>query len=121
MTVTPSSFRAEFPSFSDVTAYPDAQIQFWLTAAGNLLPSDRWDTLLDTGTALFAAHQLTIMKPGSSGAIVGPVNSKAVGPVSVGYDTSKITLDDAGHWNGSVYGLQFYQLARMMGAGGMQI
>jgi hypothetical protein len=41
--------------------------------------------------------------------------------VSVSYDTAAVTLTDAGHWNATTYGIQFWQLQQMAGAGGILV
>lgn len=36
-------------------------------------------------------------------------------------DVSGILITDAGHWNQTTWGVQFYQLMMMAGAGGIQL
>ncbi len=121
--MTPAQFRAAFPEFANTTAYPDPAIEFQITLAEKRLPEDRWDDLLEHGTGLFTAHFLTLnaRNAKSGGAVLMPVASKAVDKVSVSYDTTMATLADGGHWNSTSYGVQFLQLARMVGAGGVQL
>ena len=123
MTVSASSFRTHFPEFTDTAAYPDATVTFWLGYAVKMLPGDRWGTLLDLGIELFIAHNLVLGKQSAvrPGSVTGPMNSKSVGALSAGYDTGAVTFEDAGHWNATAFGSRFYQLARTMGAGGMQL
>jgi hypothetical protein len=49
------------------------------------------------------------------------VTSKSVDKVSMGYDSSATLNPDAGFWNNSRYGSEFYQLILMFGAGGRQL
>lgn len=129
MTVTPASFRANFPEFSDTTAYPDPRIAYWVGIAGIRLDACRWDTLLDHGTELFVAHNLVLSRQaamaaaggGVPGLASGPTSSEAVDKVSVSYDTGAAAIDGAGAWNLTAYGVQFLQLARLIGAGGVQL
>ncbi|ECC3368559.1 TPA: DUF4054 domain-containing protein, partial [Escherichia coli] len=48
-------------------------------------------------------------------------SSKSVDKVSVSYDTSATLNPDAGFWNNTRYGAEFYQLITMFGAGGRQL
>ncbi|MDP3351819.1 MAG: DUF4054 domain-containing protein [Hydrogenophaga sp.] len=129
MAVTPATFRQHFPEFASVVSYPDPQVQFWIDVAGKLLPADRWADLIDDGTELFTAHHLAIGKRdqdaaaigGTPGAINGPQTSKAVDKVSASYDTGAVTYEGAGFWNATMYGIGFWRLARMIGAGGIQL
>jgi hypothetical protein len=124
VTVTTESFRASFPEFADTGTYPDAVVSFWLAFVLRMLPADRWGDVLDHGVSLMLAHQVTLAAGsarGKPGSIAAPQSAKTVDKVSVSYDTSAVRLDNAGHWAGTSYGLQFLQLARMIGAGGMQL
>lgn len=123
-----SGFRAAFPAFVSATTYPDAQVQYWLTLAGNLLPPDKWVDLLDLGTGLYVAHNLALeqlaAKSTAAGGIPGApglMTSKSVGPISVGYDASLSAERDAGAWSLTTYGARFIRLARLIGAGGTQL
>lgn len=130
MTVTPSSFRGNFPEFASAATYPDATVAYWLGIGTRLLRPDRWDDMLDHGLELFAAHHIalsaqavrSVAAGGTPGASAGVTTSEAVDKVSVSYDASSTTLDQsAGHWNATVYGVQFLTLARMFGSGGWQL
>lgn len=121
--------RQIFPEFLDPTIYPDQQIQFWLDVAAKMLNADRWYDLLDNGMYLFTAHHLVIARRdqvaaesgGAVGGIQGAVSSKTVDKVSVSYEANSVLYDDAGFWNGTTYGVQYWNLVRMVGAGGIQL
>lgn len=129
MTVSATSFRTAFPEFADASTYPDAMVDLWIAAAGQLMAADRWASLLDLGTQLFVAHNLVLgardrkaaANGGVGGTSGGVVASKSVDKVSVSYDTGAGTLEGGGAWNLTTYGVRYLQLARMIGAGGMQI
>jgi len=124
MSVDAAKFRQDFPEFADTTKYPDAMVNFWLGFAVLMLNADRWGAALDYGVELMVAHEVTLAaasKAGKPGAILAPQSSKTVDKVSVSYDTSAVKLENAGHWAGTSYGMQFFQMARMMGAGGVQL
>lgn len=127
-----TTFRSDFPEFGTTPgagAYTDARITFWLSIASKLLTSDRWDDLLDHGTELFVAHHLTMdaanQRAAAAGGNIaqtqGPLASKSIDKVAASYTTGAVTLENAGHWNLTTYGLQFYQLMRMIGCGGLQL
>lgn len=124
MTVTAAQFRADFPEFADTSKFPDSMVNFWLGLAVKLLISDRWADILDEGTELMVAHECTIAYRntlGAPGGVLAPQASKAVDKVSVSYDISAVRLDNAGHWGGTSYGMQFFQLMRIVGAGPVQL
>ncbi len=124
--LSPSDFRAIFPEFSDINAYPDAGIQFWLNYAYNNLNACRWNANLDTGAAYLTAHQVVLAKRnkdasrrgGTPGTVQGPLSSKGVGPVNASYDTSSVVNKDAGYFNSTTYGLQYWDMMMQAGAGG---
>lgn len=129
MTVTAASFRSDFPEFTDTTRFPDQSVNLWLSVAAKWIDPDTWAELADFGTELFVAHHIIMQAQsaaaaasgGAIGAIVGPTSSKGVGPVSVSYDVGAVLIKDAAHWNQTNYGVQFYQLSQMFGAGGIQL
>ncbi|USE78842.1 DUF4054 domain-containing protein [Cupriavidus gilardii] len=124
-----AQFRQDFPEFSDTTKYPDAVVQFWLTVSVSLVNPCRWGVLTDQGIELCTAHHLVLAARdeqavavgGIPGQMTGPLSSKSVDKVSAGYDTGAATLDGAGFWALSSYGIRYLTLARMFGAGGIQL
>jgi hypothetical protein len=119
-----AQFRIMFPAFSDPAAYPDATIEFWIGLAP--CDPDIWNGYYQLGQGLWAAHEM--MKfgsvpgsggPGASG--IGPMTSKSVGPVSVGYDANVGSEDGAGSYNSTIYGRQFYHWAKLLGMGPIQV
>jgi hypothetical protein len=124
-----AAFRQAFPEFVDPDTYPPSTLDFWAGLADKLLNSDRWEDLYTYGQQLFVAHHLTIGKRdevaslagAAPGEMKGPVTSKTVDTVSVSYDSSKATFENAGFWNLTTYGVRFYQLVRIVGAGCIQL
>ena len=117
--LTVADFRSAYPEFSDPDRYSDGQLGFWLTISQSLVESDRWLDLTDLAVGLATAHQVAIANQssaggGSPGAVSGPITSKSVDRVSV-------TMDTSGFWNMTTYGIRFLQLARMFGAGPVQL
>lgn len=123
------AFRANFPEFADTTAYPSTMLNFWVTLASQLVRECIWKDCWSAGISLYVAHEITLASqnakagkiggvPGISGGIA---NSKSVGSVTVGYDTTSTAEKDAGWWNLTNYGKQFIRLARIFGAGAIQL
>lgn len=128
MTVTPASLRAQFPAFRDASRYPDAQVSFYVGLGYKLTSPDAWGELQDEGVTLFVAHYLAVDAlaarsgvGGVPGTGVGVVNSGSVDKVSYGRDVSSVAEAGGGHWNMTTYGLQYLRLARMVGAGPVQV
>jgi hypothetical protein len=128
--MTLNQFRSDFAEFADTSKYPDALITFWLTVTSKLINVDRWGDLSDQGQELMTAHYLslaardraTAAAPGAiPGQLTGVVTAKSVDDVSVSYDVSSMLNADAGSWNQTTYGARYFQLARLMGAGGIQL
>lgn len=133
--MTVEQFRESFPQFS-VDLVPDMRVQFFLTLAGRLLPAGRWGELWEDGVALYVAHNLTLeleatkSADGTGGinAAAGPVTSetKTVGSMShsqtrAGAAAQGSALLNAGQYNSTIYGQQFWQLAQVVGAGGFVV
>ncbi len=123
-------FREAFPQF-DEELFPDARVGFFLTLAGKLLAEERWRDLWPEGCYLHAAHHLTLERAatrsgdgaGGMDAAAGPVLSvkKRVGDVSLEESRAGAATASsaAGHWSDTVYGKQYWQLAQIVGAGGL--
>lgn len=124
-----AQFRNDFPEFSDIARYPDSEIALWSTFAEVMVVKCRWGTMWQMGVNLYIAHEIVMAtqnaKSGAIGGVPGqqsgPINTKTVGSVSVGYDTQAGSEKDAGWWNLTSYGKQFYRLSRIFGAGVIQL
>jgi hypothetical protein len=136
-----ASFRTDFPEFGSVPAYPNAVISYYIALAGLMLSPTRFGgpgsatasspptTIYDFATELFVAHHVAIEKQamnasaggGVPGITTGPVTSKGVGPVSVSYASGDVISKDAGFWNQTMYGLRFWKMIQIFGAGPIQI
>jgi hypothetical protein len=121
--ITDAQFRIDFPEFNDPAKYPAGSVNFWISFALKTLNAERWGDLLDMALELRVAHELTIATQNgrTPGAIVGPITSKTVDKISVARDTGVVTEPDAGQWAATSYGLRYIRMARMIGAGGMQL
>lgn len=127
-----AGFRAAYPAFT-AELHPDARVAFHLRVAGLRLSPERWDNLLEDGTGLYVAHMLTLeaktnqSKDGTGGidAAAGTLasESRTVGPVSKSRSYTNAASADpgAGHWNLTSYGLQFRDLSKLVGMGGVQL
>jgi hypothetical protein len=138
--ITVASFRIDFPEFGSVVIYPNSVITYYLTLAGFLLSRTRFgcpvaavsnppSNMYDMATELFVAHHIAIEKQamdaartgGTPGVTTGPVASKSVGPVSISYSPGDVVSEGAGFWNLTVYGMRFWKLVMMFGAGPIQV
>lgn len=124
-----AEFRTEFPEFSDTSVYPSTMILSKSFVAELQVLECTWKRMRPYAVKLYVAHELTISSqnvkaakvggvPGTSGGIA---NTKTVGSVTVGYDSNTSTEKDAGWWNRSTYGQEFIRLARIFGAGAIQL
>lgn len=81
------------------------------------------------GIFLYTAHEVTLEAQSISAAKIngtpgqqpGQANTKTVGSATIGYDTVTASEKDAGWWNLTTYGKQFIRLARLFGAGALQL
>jgi hypothetical protein len=126
--VDKAQFRADFPEFASTTDYTNAMLDFWSSIADKVVSLDKWGTLFTQGASLFVAHNLVLQRRninaasgGVPGNQTGMQSSKAVGRVSVGYDNGDVALENGGAFNLTTYGMQYLQLARMIGVGGVQL
>ena len=129
LTFEVGAFRASFPEFTDTIAYPDDMINFWSGFAVIQVSQCVWKSAWLQGVSLYTAHEITLARqnlkasgsggtPGTSGGIA---NTKTVGSATVGYDTVSSAEKDGGYWNLTNYGKQFLRLARIFGAGAIQL
>lgn len=124
-----ATFRDNFPEFADIAAYPDAQVTFWSTIAERMVVENVWCDMYDFGVQLYTAHELVLARQNAQTAAVGGLpgqgggiaSSKTVGSVSVNYDPNTTTEKDAGWWNLTNYGKQFFRLMNIFGAGCIQL
>jgi hypothetical protein len=122
-------FRAAFPEFKDTVRYPDELINFWAGLAILQVLPRVWKRAWFQGMCLYVAHEITMAERnektaqngGVPGTFGGIANSKTVGGASVGYDSTVTSERDGGWWNLTTYGKQFLRLARIFGAGAIQL
>lgn len=130
MAVTVPSFRAAFLEFNDQTKFPNSMVQYYLTLSTKLINNpQRWAEIEDDGRMLFIAHHCVLERRALDaanranipGLMTGPVNSRSVDKVSVGYDTNAGIIPGAGHWNLTEYGVRLKGLFDIIGAGPIQV
>ena len=113
-TPTPEAFLTFFPNFKDV---PADTLNAYLDLVVKQVPDGRFRAETDYGRYLLVAHQLTInglsgKEASAVGGVSGAIASKTVGSVSVSYDTGGSNETDAGFYNATIYGKQYYALLR---------
>lgn len=124
-----ADFRAAFPEFSSSTTYPDAQITFWSILAEMNTSSDVFGDAYPYAVMLYTAHEITLAANSAKTALVGGTpgqnggipTAKAVGDVSVSYDANTTAEKDAGWWNLTVYGKQYFRLVLIYANGAIQL
>jgi hypothetical protein len=123
MAITVAQFRIDFPAFADVAAYPEASLTFWLNLAYSMLNANVWGNQLDIAAELYTAHNIVLEKRAEleaangdvPGTTTGPINSKSVDKISVGFDTGAATREGASHYNMTIYGTRLWRLILMFG------
>lgn len=123
------AFRINFPEFGDTELYPTEQIRFWSDLAELQVLECVWKKALNKGLSLYVAHELVIAGQnkktsqvgGAPGTFGGIANNKTVGSATIAYDSNSTSEKDAGYWNQTNYGKQFIRLARIFGAGAIQL
>lgn len=125
---TVDKFREDFPQFGNAVTFPNAQIQFRLNLADQLLDENNFGEVFPYRRAFCralhgacAVDNRAAAIGGGGGANSGVVSSKSVDKVSVSYDSSATMNPDAGFWNNTRYGAEFWQLIQMFGMGGRQL
>ncbi|MBP1034024.1 DUF4054 domain-containing protein [Serratia fonticola] len=127
---TPEQFREMFPQFKDTTAYPNAMISARLALADVLLSESRFgEEIFPYVVGLFVAHYMALYAADMRGVAVGSAGgansgvqtSKSVDKVSVSYDASVTLNPDAGFWNNTRYGSEFWEYLMIFGAGAIQL
>lgn len=108
------------PALSAVTS--EAQTEILADVEREVAPS-KWGSAVDAGRLALARHKgvlaLAAASSGDgSGAIVGPVASETVGPVSRTYATTagSSTASASGTLDSSPWGLEYKRLRKMLGA-----
>lgn len=125
-----AQFRTIIPAFKDSSIYSDDMLNLDLTLAASMLDPSRWYDWRPLGMALMVAHFMSLDErenrvaarggvPGQGG--VGILSSKSIGSVSASFDVSSGSELNAGHWNMTTYGRRYIHMARLVGAGGVQI
>lgn len=123
------AFRTAFPEFADKVKYPESMISLWSGLALTQVNQNAWKNQYMLGVQLYTAHELVLAAQNVASAQVGGTpgqqggiaQSKNIGSVSVSYDATSTNEKDAAYWNLSTYGKQFIRLARLFGAGCIQL
>ena len=126
-----AKFRSDFPEFdaSNPQVYSDSQITFWAGVGESLLNERRWGDLLPYGLELFVAHHISLAKAEQEASTLGQVagqgaglvSGEGAGGVSFNLDTQATLKSNAGNYNLTTYGREFYALVTIIGIGGAQL
>jgi len=138
-----TAILADFPVFdtstetdTDLVSVDPNSILFWATVAFAMLNAQRWTAdgdpntvVYNLGLEMFTLHHVTLDilaardmdMAGVPGVATGVVAGKSAGDVAISYSPQATIELDAGHWNYTSWGSRFIRLARMMGAGPLQV
>lgn len=124
-----SEFRVNFPEFADAQVFPNQQISFYASLASLQVRQCVWKNAWNNGMSLYVAHELVLARQNSKAAAAGGspgqqggiANTKTVGGATIGFDSQSSSEERAGFWNLTTYGKQFIRLARIFGAGAIQL
>lgn len=124
-----AKFRTDFPEFASPEKYPDSLLTFWGGVAELQVRECVWKRMQPVGVELYVAHVITLEAQNSQAAQVGGApgmsggvaSSKTVDRASITFDAANTAEKDAGWWNLTNYGKQFIRLARIFGAGAIQL
>lgn len=124
MALTYWSFVGLFPEFSDQFAYTQGTIDAWIAQAYANLNPRGLRAQLDLAAGLYVAHNVVLGKRETlasgngqiAGEVRGPVVSKSIGKVSVGYATTG-SIDGAGIYNATSYGQRLWALLQAAASG----
>ncbi|GJL36006.1 hypothetical protein TUM17576_28260 [Enterobacter hormaechei] len=122
-------FRTDYPEFANETRYPDAIINRGLRKADAILDQNIQGSQFVELAELCTAHYAELGGKTLAAAAAGGVNtssrgvltSKSVDKVSASYDVSGVVDPDAGFWNSTGSGSEFFWWWSMYGAGGRQL
>jgi Protein of unknown function (DUF4054) len=90
-------------------------------------------TVADIATQMWVAHQVVLEKQalaaaatgGDPGTKIGIISNKSVNGASMGFDVSVVAggkmQENGGYYNQTIYGIRFYRLMKIRGAGPIQI
>lgn len=129
-TLTVAEFRLQYPRvFGCVETYPDPMVQLYVDLCVGMVNAERWGEQTNFGVGLLVAHFLALEARdaqtsaigGTPGVGGGLVKSKSVDGVSVSYAVEAMAMPDGGPLNETRFGRQWLWLARMMGAGPVQV
>lgn len=127
---TPDVFRQTFPQFANETTYPDPAIQMRLNLVDALMSEGRYGPdVFPYVACLFVAHYMALSVAdnrsaatgGAGGVNTGIMTAKSVDKVSASYDASNTLNPDAGFWNNTRYGSEFWEYLMIFGAGAIQL
>lgn len=127
---TVAQFRATFPQFANETTYPDTAIQMRLNLVDALMNESRFGPdVFPYVACLFVAHYMALSVAdnrsaatgGAGGVNTGIMTAKSVDKVSASYDASNTLNPDAGFWNNTRYGSEFWEYLMIFGAGAIQL
>lgn len=121
--MTPAEFKVWFPEF---TSEDDERVQLFLDNSDPWFNTSRWGAFYPEGVANFVAHQLTLANWNARNATKGRqmasnLSKEKAGEVEVMYDAALLDMQANNPYMRTTYGQRYYQLAQMIGTGGVAV
>lgn len=129
ITLTAAKFRDMFPELECPADYTEPRINIAISIAAKFMNEQRWGTWFEYGLGLLTAHRITLTKKSQveaefgliPGAAEGVLTSKSADKVSLSFDASSTVEEGGGFYNLTRYGQEWLRLAKMVGAGPLQV
>lgn len=122
MSASSDKLRIRFPEFADVTEYPDATVDYFISLAAGELEAPVWGSFFEQGSYALAAHMMKLAKDsasaGSGGvAPPGAITQVKTGDLQVSYGSTagggaSIPGDEG--LRTTIYGLEYIRLRELV-------
>ena len=111
-TVDYSDFVTRYPTFADLTKYPQTSVEAILAEAEQDTPYSVWGTLQARGIKLLTAHRLSMFARSEGGTVQGGITSLSVsrGSHSVSFSQSSGGESDIESLSLTLYGQEYLAL-----------
>ena len=124
-----AQFRLDFPEFSDTQKYTDAMCTLWSENGERLNAPKIFGGDYTLLIELFTAHNLSLQAKDIFTSAVGGIptgdagamTTKTQGEVTYQFDGAASSLQNAGTYNQTIYGRQYWQLRSVYTKGGIQL
>lgn len=121
--MTPSTFKALFPEFSDDM---NSTVQAFIDLSAPYFDPERWGDFLSEGMACFVAHRMAVATQSArdtthNGATSLPMIRRKVGDVEAQASEAILIKSIDNQYLATSYGRRYWDLVQMIGAGAMTV